>query len=54
MEWDGPEGREYRFFPEKHAAAAFAGEQESAGGIIIRPTNLEDAFIELTGRKEGL
>jgi ABC-2 type transport system ATP-binding protein len=54
VEWDGENGREYRFFGEKEAAAEFAGKQEAAGGILIRPTNLEDVFIELTGHKGGL
>ena len=38
----------------KQEAAAFAGNLEAAGGILIRPTNLEDVFIELTGHKEGI
>ncbi|SFT49809.1 ABC-2 type transport system ATP-binding protein [Selenomonas sp. GACV-9] len=54
VEWDGSEGREYKFFAEKQAAAEFAGQQAGDGSILIRPTNLEDAFIELTGRKEGI
>ena len=54
VEWDGETVREYRFFGEKEAAAAFAGKQEATGGILIRPTNLEDVFIELTGHKGGL
>ena len=54
VEWDGASGREYQFFAEQHEAATFAGEQQAAGGILIRPTNLEDVFIELTGRKEGI
>lgn len=54
VEWDGVAGREYRFFSDKKQASAFVSEQEANGGILIRPTNLEDAFIELTGRKEGL
>ena len=54
VEWDGASGREYHFFAEQHEAASFAGEQQAAGGILIRPTNLEDVFIELTGRKEGI
>ena len=53
VEWDGAEGREYRFFDEKEQAARFAGEQEADGGILIRPTNLEDVFIEITGSKGG-
>ncbi|MBQ1868568.1 MULTISPECIES: ABC transporter ATP-binding protein [Selenomonas] len=54
VEWDGSAGREYQFFAEKQAAAAFAGQQAGDGSILIRPTNLEDVFIELTGRREGI
>ena len=54
VEWDEEQGRAYKFFAHKKDAAAFAAEQEAAGGILIRPTNLEDVFVELTGRKEGL
>lgn len=54
VEWDDSDGREYEFFAEKQAAAAFAGRQEGDGSILIRPTNLKDAFIELTGRREGI
>ena len=54
VEWDEEQGRAYRFFAHKKEAAEFAAEQEAAGGILIRPTNLEDVFVELTGRKEGL
>lgn len=54
VEWDGKTERNYRFFAERQEAAAFASEQESDCSILIRPTNLEDVFIELTGRKEGL
>ena len=54
VEWDGSDGREYEFFAEKQAAAEFAGQQAGDGSILIRPTNLEDAFIELTGRREGI
>ena len=52
VEWDGEESRSYQFFSEKREAAAFAATVE--GSVLIRPTNLEDVFIELTGRKEGL
>ncbi len=54
VEWDEEQGRAYQFFAHKKEAAEFAAEQEAAGGILIRPTNLEDVFVELTGRKEGL
>lgn len=52
VEWDGTEGRQYQFFDSRKEAAAFAGELEH--GVRIRKTNLEDAFIELTGRREGV
>lgn len=52
VEWDGEEGRGYRFFQEKKEASAFA--ESLSGSLRIRPTNLEDVFIELTGRREGL
>lgn len=54
VEWEAKEGRSYRFFPTKQEAASFMGETEAEGRILLRPTNLEDAFLELTGRKEGL
>ena len=52
VEWDGTAGRDYRFFDTRRAAADFAGSLE--GSTAIRRSNLEDVFIELTGRKEGL
>ena len=52
VEWDGEAGREYRCFAERQDAAAFAASLD--GAASIRRSNLEDAFIELTGRKEGL
>ncbi len=52
VEWDGENGRDYRFFMKKEEASAFAA--GLSGSLRIRPTNLEDVFIELTGRREGL
>jgi ABC-2 type transport system ATP-binding protein len=52
VEWDGRDGREYRYFATRREAADYAGGLEA--GTAIRHANLEDAFIELTGRKEGL
>lgn len=52
VEWDGEAGREYRYFTGRKDAAAFAAALD--GAASIRRSNLEDAFIELTGRKEGL
>ena len=52
VEWDAGGSREYRFFPSRGEAAAFAAELESS--TQIRHSNLEDVFVELTGRKAGL
>ena len=52
VEWDAGGSREYRFFPSRGEAASFAAELESS--TQIRHSNLEDVFVELTGRKAGL
>ena len=52
VEWDVEDSREYRFFSTRGEAASFAGGLESAAQI--RHSNLEDVFVELTGRKAGL
>ena len=49
VEWENGSGREYRFFRRREDAAAFAATLN--GSIKIRPTDLEDVFIELTDRK---
>ena len=54
VEWDGPEGRAYRFFHTREEAGGYARSIEDMPRVLLRPTNLEDVFIELTGRKEGL
>ena len=55
VEWDEEDGRAYRFFHIREEARAHARHIEEAHGrVLLRPTNLEDVFIELTGRKEGL
>lgn len=51
VEWSDEAGRQYRFFDTRREAAEFAGTLEEAH---IRRSNLEDVFIELTGRREGL
>lgn len=51
VEWSDESGRQYRFFDTRREAAEFAGTLEEAH---IRRSNLEDVFIELTGRREGL
>ena len=47
-ESDDGNGRVCNFFRSRAEAVAFAG--ELTGSVKIRPTSLEDVFIELTGR----
>ena len=55
VEWDGADGRDYRFFQSEAEAEEFLEELvRSNVRALRRQTNLEDVFIELTGRKEGL
>ena len=55
VEWDEADGRAYRFFQTREEARAHARTlEEKMQRVLLRPTNLEDVFIELTGRKEGL
>lgn len=42
---------EYRYFPDRTAAAEYVKMLPSGGNIIMRESNLEDVFVELTGRK---
>jgi len=49
VEWSESEGTQYRFFASRAEAAAFAG--TLAVNATLRYTNLEDVFIELTGRR---
>ncbi|MDD2422468.1 MAG: ABC transporter ATP-binding protein [Heliobacteriaceae bacterium] len=42
---------EYRFFAGREEALAYAG--ILAENLVIREANLEDVFVELTGRKVG-
>jgi ABC-2 type transport system ATP-binding protein len=44
-------GTEYRFFHCREAALAYAGGH--TGNIVIRAANLEDVYVELTGRRVG-
>lgn len=41
----------YQFFPTLAAANAHLDHQPDKTGMMVRPTNLEDIFVELTGRK---
>ncbi|MDD4369202.1 MAG: ATP-binding cassette domain-containing protein [Oscillospiraceae bacterium] len=42
---------EYRFFAGREQALQYAGSM--SGNVLIREANLEDVFVELTGRKVG-
>ncbi|PPS40223.1 ABC transporter ATP-binding protein [Chroococcidiopsis sp. TS-821] len=42
---------EYQFFPTLEQANAYLEQQKDKTGIMVRPSNLEDIFVELTGRQ---
>ncbi|WP_455631205.1 ABC transporter ATP-binding protein [Megamonas sp.] len=48
VEWDGETSRQYRFFNARQQAAEFASTLDVS--TTIRHSNLEDVFVELTGR----
>lgn len=48
VEWDSEESREYKFFNSRKECEDFAGTLDVA--TTIRHSNLEDVFVELTGR----
>jgi ABC-2 type transport system ATP-binding protein len=41
---------DYKFFPTVHDANMYLNEQSNKTGMMTRPSNLEDIFVELTGR----
>lgn len=41
---------DYKFFPTMSDAKQYLEEQPDKTGMMIRPSNLEDIFVELTGR----
>ncbi|MGB5974263.1 MAG: ABC transporter ATP-binding protein [Nodosilinea sp.] len=41
---------DYQFFPTLEAANAHLDQQSDKTGMMTRPSNLEDIFVELTGR----
>lgn len=49
VEWENESERAYRFFSAREEAAAFAGTLQAAA--LVRKSNLEDVFVEITGRK---
>lgn len=42
---------EYKFFPDLTEANAYLETLPDKTGIMVRPSNLEDIFVELTGRQ---
>jgi ABC-2 type transport system ATP-binding protein len=44
-------GTEYRYFPDRSEAARFIAALPSTERVVMRESNLEDVFIELTGQK---
>ncbi len=42
---------EYLFFPTLEQANAYLDQQKDKTGMMVRPSNLEDIFVELTGRQ---
>lgn len=44
-------GTEYRYFQDRAAAAQFIEALPGAERVVMRESNLEDVFIELTGQK---
>ncbi|HHP7245457.1 MAG TPA: ABC transporter ATP-binding protein [Elainellaceae cyanobacterium] len=41
---------EYKFFPGLQEANDYLAHQSNKTGLMVRPSNLEDIFVELTGR----
>ncbi len=44
-------GTSYRYFPDRAKASEFISGLPGMEGVIMRESNLEDVFIELTGQK---
>ena len=42
---------EYKFFPTLEEANLYLDSKDDKTGIMVRPSNLEDIFVELTGRQ---
>jgi len=49
VEWDEADGQKTKFFADRNTAADFTNTLTTT--TTLRQTNLEDAFVELTGRK---
>jgi ABC-2 type transport system ATP-binding protein len=44
-------GTQYRYFPDRQTAAEFIQALPNSEKVVMRESNLEDVFIELTGHK---
>jgi len=44
-------GTEYKYFPDRARAAEFVRGLPGTEKVVMRESNLEDVFIELTGQK---
>lgn len=42
---------DYQFFPTLDEAKAYLNSLSDKTGVMVRPSNLEDIFIEMTGRR---
>ncbi|BAY88490.1 MULTISPECIES: ABC transporter ATP-binding protein [unclassified Tolypothrix] len=51
VEGDTAHSWEYLFFPTLEAANNYLEQQQNKTGMMVRPSNLEDIFVELTGRR---
>ena len=52
VEMQMPEnGTKYRYFPDRSAAGDFIQAPPGSEKVVMRESNLEDVFIELTGQK---
>lgn len=48
---EGGNGTDYRYFPDRTAASRFISDIPGKERVLMRESNLEDVFIELTGQK---
>ena len=54
VEYYGEDGKtEYQYFPGRQEANDFANKLGNDYTVIVRRTNLEDCFVEITGKKVG-
>ena len=44
-------GTTYRYFPDRSSASRFIQDLPGSERVVMRESNLEDVFIELTGEK---